>query len=188
MMHTELWENCTVASPLLTLPQCWNKIKAWHLFAKISTLLCTKFLNMSRRKLFSHDLLFTLSAGCMRDGRLNGRYLPLDSQPRDGVSQVNVQGLSPGCSSDSCKRNQCSPPFTCVDLWRVHECRYKNSSSVNVPRLKSRKCFFCAKKKIHSKHNVCTTSMANMRSLQHAAPAFHRDHGVITHSKAAFAA
>lgn len=147
MMHTELWENCTVASPLLTLPQCWNKIKAWHLFAKMSTLVCTKFLNMSRRKLFSHDLLFTLSAGCMRDGRLNGRYLPLDSQPRDGVSQVNVQGLSPGCSSDSCKRNQCSPPFTCVDLWRVHECRYKNSSSVNVPRLKSRKCFFCAKKK-----------------------------------------
>lgn len=64
-----------------------------------------------------------LSAGCMRDLRLNGRYMPLDSQPRDGVSQVSVQGLSAGCSSDSCKRNQCSPPFTCVDLWRVHECR-----------------------------------------------------------------
>uniref|UniRef100_A0AAQ5YDQ5 Uncharacterized protein n=1 Tax=Amphiprion ocellaris TaxID=80972 RepID=A0AAQ5YDQ5_AMPOC len=61
--------------------------------------------------------------GCMRDLRLNGRYLPLDSQPRDGVSQVSIQGLSVGCSSDSCKRNQCSPPFTCVDLWRVHECR-----------------------------------------------------------------
>uniref|UniRef100_A0A3Q2X3E2 Si:ch211-186j3.6 n=1 Tax=Haplochromis burtoni TaxID=8153 RepID=A0A3Q2X3E2_HAPBU len=59
---------------------------------------------------------------CMRDLRLNGRYMPLDSQPRDGVSQVSVQGLSVGCSSDSCKRNQCSPPFTCVDLWRVHEC------------------------------------------------------------------
>uniref|UniRef100_A0A3P8S899 Si:ch211-186j3.6 n=1 Tax=Amphiprion percula TaxID=161767 RepID=A0A3P8S899_AMPPE len=59
---------------------------------------------------------------CMRDLRLNGRYLPLDSQPRDGVSQVSIQGLSVGCSSDSCKRNQCSPPFTCVDLWRVHEC------------------------------------------------------------------
>uniref|UniRef100_A0A671U276 Si:ch211-186j3.6 n=1 Tax=Sparus aurata TaxID=8175 RepID=A0A671U276_SPAAU len=61
--------------------------------------------------------------GCMRDARLNGRYMPLDSQPRDGVSQVSIQGLSLGCSSDSCKRNQCSPPFTCVDLWRVHECR-----------------------------------------------------------------
>lgn len=106
----------------------------------MSALVCTKFLNMSRRKLFPTDLLFTLCAGCMRDGRLNGRYLPLDSQPRDGVSQVNVQGLSPACSSDSCKRNQCSSPFTCVDLWRVHECRYKNSSRVNVPRLKSRKC------------------------------------------------
>lgn len=48
----------------------------------------------------------------------------MDSKPRDGVSLVSQQGLSVGCSSDSCKRNQCSPPFTCVDLWRVHECRY----------------------------------------------------------------
>ncbi|MEQ2281357.1 hypothetical protein AMECASPLE_029477, partial [Ameca splendens] len=61
---------------------------------------------------------------CMRDLRLNGHYMPLDSQPRDGVSQVSVQGLSVGCSSDSCKKNHCKPPFTCVDLWRVHECRY----------------------------------------------------------------
>ncbi|KAJ7985830.1 hypothetical protein DPEC_G00344550 [Dallia pectoralis] len=61
--------------------------------------------------------------GCMRDLRLNGRYVPLDGQPRDSVSVVSSQGLSPGCSSDSCKRNKCSPPFTCVDLWRVHECR-----------------------------------------------------------------
>uniref|UniRef100_A0A3B4A9P1 Uncharacterized protein n=1 Tax=Periophthalmus magnuspinnatus TaxID=409849 RepID=A0A3B4A9P1_9GOBI len=52
------------------------------------------------------------------------------SQPRDGVSQFSVQGLSLGCSSDSCKRNQCSPPFTCVDLWRVHECRYGWKSCV----------------------------------------------------------
>uniref|UniRef100_A0AAV2LRU2 EGF-like domain-containing protein n=1 Tax=Knipowitschia caucasica TaxID=637954 RepID=A0AAV2LRU2_KNICA len=59
----------------------------------------------------------------MRDLRLNGRYMPLDNQPRDGVSQVSVQGLSLGCSSDSCRKNQCSLPFTCVDLWRVHECR-----------------------------------------------------------------
>uniref|UniRef100_A0A3Q2PU85 Si:ch211-186j3.6 n=1 Tax=Fundulus heteroclitus TaxID=8078 RepID=A0A3Q2PU85_FUNHE len=59
---------------------------------------------------------------CIRDLRLNGRYMPLDSQPRDGVSQVSVQGLSVGCSSDSCKKNHCKPPFTCVDLWRVHEC------------------------------------------------------------------
>lgn len=68
---------------------------------------------------------FYLPVGCMRDVRLNGRYMPLDSQPHDEVSQVSIQGLSLGCSSDSCKRNQCSPPFTCVDLWRVHECRYR---------------------------------------------------------------
>uniref|UniRef100_G3PMI9 Si:ch211-186j3.6 n=1 Tax=Gasterosteus aculeatus aculeatus TaxID=481459 RepID=G3PMI9_GASAC len=70
--------------------------------------------------------------GCMRDARLNGRYLPLDSQTRDGVSQVSIQGLSPGCSSDSCKRNQCSAPFTCVDLWRVHECRCPPGHMIRV--------------------------------------------------------
>ncbi|KAJ3594055.1 hypothetical protein NHX12_006387, partial [Muraenolepis orangiensis] len=61
--------------------------------------------------------------GCMRDLRINGRYIPMDGHPRDGVSQVSVQGLSPGCTSDSCVRNQCALPFICVDLWRVHECR-----------------------------------------------------------------
>ncbi|XP_054588647.2 neural-cadherin [Nothobranchius furzeri] len=70
--------------------------------------------------------------GCMRDARLNGRYMPLDSQPRDGVSQVSMQGLSAGCSSDSCKRNQCNPPFTCVDLWRVHECRCPPGHMIRV--------------------------------------------------------
>ncbi|XP_066511028.1 neural-cadherin-like [Hoplias malabaricus] len=61
--------------------------------------------------------------GCMRDLRLNGRYVPLDGQPKEGVSVVNSQGVTLGCSSDSCRRNQCTPPFTCVDLWRIHECR-----------------------------------------------------------------
>lgn len=78
--------------------------------------------------LIGFDVIFNgfyLPVGCMRDVRLNGRYMPLDSQPHDEVSQVSIQGLSLGCSSDSCKRNQCSPPFTCVDLWRVHECRYR---------------------------------------------------------------
>uniref|UniRef100_A0A1A7XDW5 Uncharacterized protein n=2 Tax=Nothobranchiidae TaxID=405002 RepID=A0A1A7XDW5_9TELE len=70
--------------------------------------------------------------GCMRDVRLSGRYMPLDSQPRDGVSQVSMQGLSVGCSSDSCKRNQCNPPFTCVDLWRVHECRCPPGHMIRV--------------------------------------------------------
>ncbi|XP_016104545.1 putative neural-cadherin 2 [Sinocyclocheilus grahami] len=61
--------------------------------------------------------------GCMRDLRLSGRFIPLDSQAREGVSVVSSQGVSLGCSSDSCRKNQCSPPFTCVDLWRIHECR-----------------------------------------------------------------
>ncbi|XP_030620846.1 neural-cadherin [Chanos chanos] len=61
--------------------------------------------------------------GCMRDLRLNGRYVPMDGEGRDSVSVVSSQGISLGCSSDSCRRNQCSPPFTCVDLWRIHECR-----------------------------------------------------------------
>uniref|UniRef100_A0A8C2H084 Si:ch211-186j3.6 n=1 Tax=Cyprinus carpio TaxID=7962 RepID=A0A8C2H084_CYPCA len=61
--------------------------------------------------------------GCMRDLRLNGRFIPLDGQAREGVSLVSSQGVSLGCSSDSCRKNQCSPPFTCVDLWRIHECR-----------------------------------------------------------------
>ncbi|KAK7176152.1 hypothetical protein R3I93_000418 [Phoxinus phoxinus] len=61
--------------------------------------------------------------GCMRDLRLNGRFIPLDGQAREGVSVVSSQGVSLGCSSDSCRKNQCNPPFTCVDLWRIHECR-----------------------------------------------------------------
>uniref|UniRef100_A0A8C4YYS6 Si:ch211-186j3.6 n=1 Tax=Gadus morhua TaxID=8049 RepID=A0A8C4YYS6_GADMO len=70
--------------------------------------------------------------GCMRDLRINGRYIPMDGHPRDGVSQVSMQGLSLGCSSDSCKRNQCAPPFTCVDLWRVHECRCPAGHMIRV--------------------------------------------------------
>ena len=95
--------------------------------------------------LFIYLFFFRFIAGCMRDARLNGRYMPLDSQPRDGVSQVSIQGLSLGCSSDSCKRNQCSPPFTCVDLWRVHECRYTHKS-------------------VHTKYN-CTVEHTDTRLL-----------------------
>jgi len=72
-------------------------------------------------------LFFLFGTGCMRDLRLNGRFIPLDGQAREGVSVVSSQGVSLGCSSDSCRKNQCSPPFTCVDLWRIHECRYTYS-------------------------------------------------------------
>uniref|UniRef100_A0A8C2GD54 Si:ch211-186j3.6 n=1 Tax=Cyprinus carpio TaxID=7962 RepID=A0A8C2GD54_CYPCA len=67
--------------------------------------------------------------GCMRDFRLNGRFIPLDSQAREGVSVVSSQGVSLGCSSDSCRKNQCSPPFICVDLWRIHECHMVKANS-----------------------------------------------------------
>nr|XP_057932731.1 neural-cadherin isoform X2 [Doryrhamphus excisus] len=71
--------------------------------------------------------------GCMRDLRLNGRSMPMEvQQAREGVSQVSVQGLTQGCPSDSCRRNQCTPPFTCVDLWRVHECRCPPGHMVRV--------------------------------------------------------
>ncbi|XP_056317982.1 LOW QUALITY PROTEIN: neural-cadherin [Danio aesculapii] len=70
--------------------------------------------------------------GCMRDLRLNGRFIALDSQARDGVSVVSSQGVSLGCFSDSCRKNLCSPPFTCVDLWRVHECRCPTGHMVKV--------------------------------------------------------
>uniref|UniRef100_A0A8C7X481 Si:ch211-186j3.6 n=1 Tax=Oryzias sinensis TaxID=183150 RepID=A0A8C7X481_9TELE len=88
--------------------------------------------------------------GCMRDLRLNGRYLPMDGKPRDGVSLVSQQGLSVGCLSDSCKRNQCSPPFTCVDLWRVHECRCPPGHMVRVNGTK-KTCVYtlCATRPCH---------------------------------------
>ncbi|MBN3309830.1 CADN protein, partial [Amia calva] len=67
----------------------------------------------------SHNRSFQ---GCMRDLRLNNRYVPLD-QSKEGVSIVNSQGVTAGCFSDACRKNKCTPPFTCVDLWRMHECR-----------------------------------------------------------------
>ncbi|XP_068167737.1 neural-cadherin [Antennarius striatus] len=88
--------------------------------------------------------------GCMRDVRLNGRYMPLEIQPRDGVSRVSTQGISLGCSSDSCKRNQCNPPFTCVDLWRVHECRCPHGHMIHVNGTK-KSCVYtlCATQPCH---------------------------------------
>ncbi|KAG5839692.1 hypothetical protein ANANG_G00207620 [Anguilla anguilla] len=61
--------------------------------------------------------------GCIQDLRLNGLYVPMDGQAKEGISEVRSQGVSMGCPSDSCRRNHCSPPFSCVDLWRMHECR-----------------------------------------------------------------
>uniref|UniRef100_A0A3Q2PUG4 Si:ch211-186j3.6 n=1 Tax=Fundulus heteroclitus TaxID=8078 RepID=A0A3Q2PUG4_FUNHE len=71
-------------------------------------------------------------------------------QPRDGVSQVSVQGLSVGCSSDSCKKNHCKPPFTCVDLWRVHECRCPPGHMIRVNGTK-KSCVYtlCATRPCH---------------------------------------
>ncbi|MEQ2181423.1 hypothetical protein GOODEAATRI_011429, partial [Goodea atripinnis] len=98
---------------------------------------------------------------CMRDLRLNGHYMPLDSQPRDGVSQVSVQGLSVGCSSDSCKKNHCKPPFTCVDLWRVHECRCPPGHMIRVNGTK-KSCVYtlCATRPCH--RGTCVAQSPSM--------------------------
>ncbi|KAK7891667.1 hypothetical protein WMY93_023630 [Mugilogobius chulae] len=62
--------------------------------------------------------------GCLRDLRFNGRSVPLDvERPTEGLVVVTSQGVSPGCSSDACRKHQCSAPLVCVDLWRHHECR-----------------------------------------------------------------
>ncbi|CAL9697367.1 unnamed protein product [Knipowitschia caucasica] len=62
--------------------------------------------------------------GCLRDLRFNGRPVLLDvERPAEGLVVVASQGVSPGCSSDACRRHQCSAPLVCVDLWRHHECR-----------------------------------------------------------------
>ncbi|XP_060892631.1 neural-cadherin-like [Labrus mixtus] len=62
--------------------------------------------------------------GCLRDLRFNGRSVPLDGeQPSEGLQVVTSQGVTLGCSSDACRKHQCSPPLVCVDLWRHHECR-----------------------------------------------------------------
>ncbi|XP_061758299.1 neural-cadherin-like [Nerophis ophidion] len=95
--------------------------------------------------------------GCLRDVRLNGLHLPLElQQTQEGVSLVSVQGITPGCRSDSCRNNQCSPPFTCVDLWQVHECRCPPGHMVRVNG--SRKwCAYtaCARRPCHG--GVCVS-------------------------------
>ncbi|XP_067358441.1 neural-cadherin-like isoform X1 [Channa argus] len=62
--------------------------------------------------------------GCLRDVRFNGRSVPLDlEQPSEGLQVVTSQGVTFGCSSEACRKHNCSPPLVCVDLWRHHECR-----------------------------------------------------------------
>ncbi|KAF3689058.1 Neural-cadherin Cadherin-N [Channa argus] len=61
--------------------------------------------------------------GCLRDVRFNGRSVPLDlEQPSEGLQVVTSQGVTFGCSSEACRKHNCSPPLVCVDLWRHHEC------------------------------------------------------------------
>ncbi|XP_051916309.1 neural-cadherin-like [Hippocampus zosterae] len=62
--------------------------------------------------------------GCMRDLRLSGRSISLDrKQPSEWLQVVSSQGVSLGCSSEACRKQPCTPPLVCVDLWRQHECR-----------------------------------------------------------------
>ncbi|XP_075930158.1 neural-cadherin-like [Petromyzon marinus] len=72
--------------------------------------------------------------GCVRDVRFNGLPLSLDAAPSPASgSRVPVsspvprisaaRGISAGCVSDSCSSRPCPPPFLCVDLWHLHQCR-----------------------------------------------------------------
>uniref|UniRef100_A0AAY4BAX3 Uncharacterized protein n=1 Tax=Denticeps clupeoides TaxID=299321 RepID=A0AAY4BAX3_9TELE len=64
-----------------------------------------------------------MSAGCMRDVRLNGHLLPLDGQSAEFSTVLERRGVQPGCHSDACSTKPCLSPLYCVDLWRKHECR-----------------------------------------------------------------
>ncbi|XP_058502129.1 neural-cadherin-like [Solea solea] len=62
--------------------------------------------------------------GCLRDVRFNSHSVSLDTeQLSEELQVVTLQGVSVGCSSESCRKHHCSPPLVCVDLWRHHECR-----------------------------------------------------------------
>ncbi|KAM8861815.1 neural-cadherin-like [Synchiropus picturatus] len=62
--------------------------------------------------------------GCLREPRFNDRSIPLhQEQDAEGLQVVSSQGVTAGCSSEACRKQQCSPPFVCVDLWRHYECR-----------------------------------------------------------------
>ncbi|XP_058849785.1 neural-cadherin-like [Acipenser ruthenus] len=92
--------------------------------------------------------------GCMRDLRLNNRYVPLDSKRTELASIVSAQGVSLGCSSDACKKNKCSPPFVCVDLWRMHDCRCP-TGHILMENSTGKFCVFtlCANRPCH--HGTC---------------------------------
>ncbi|KAK6480095.1 neural-cadherin-like [Huso huso] len=92
--------------------------------------------------------------GCMRDLRLNNHYVPLDSKRTELASIVSAQGVSLGCSSDACKKNKCSPPFVCVDLWRMHDCRCP-TGHILMENSTGKFCVFtpCANRPCH--HGTC---------------------------------
>ncbi|MGH0142861.1 UNVERIFIED_CONTAM: hypothetical protein FKN15_000440 [Acipenser sinensis] len=96
----------------------------------------------------------TVVVGCMRDLRLNNRYVPLDSKRTELASIVSAQGVSVGCSSDACRKNKCSPPFVCVDLWRMHDCRCP-TGHILMENSTGKFCVFtlCANRPCH--HGTC---------------------------------
>ncbi|XP_059850094.1 neural-cadherin [Hypanus sabinus] len=61
--------------------------------------------------------------GCMHDVRLNGHLLPMDGTNTILTATLDRRGVTRGCHSDACRSRPCYIPFSCVDLWRKHECR-----------------------------------------------------------------
>ncbi|UYV85015.1 hmr-1 [Cordylochernes scorpioides] len=61
--------------------------------------------------------------GCLDDIRLDERPLPMENGT-ENAAVIESRNIIDGCpSNDPCQRVVCQPPFICVDLWRMHECR-----------------------------------------------------------------
>ncbi|RWS06307.1 Pt1-cadherin-like protein [Dinothrombium tinctorium] len=61
------------------------------------------------------------SEGCIKDIRLNQRYLSLTSGSNAMI--VERRNLLDGCPSNNpCNGIVCTPPFVCIDKWMLHEC------------------------------------------------------------------
>lgn len=74
--------------------------------------------------------------GCMNDIRLDQKYLPMENGS-ENAAVVEWRNLVDGCpSNDPCHGVICQPPFICVDLWRLHECRCPSGFQVSGDGLK----------------------------------------------------
>ena len=63
--------------------------------------------------------------GCLDDIRFEGRLMPLPPalNGTHGGQATLYRHLEIGCEApNACKKQQCTPPFECHDLWMHHVC------------------------------------------------------------------